>query len=469
MAAARRKNELDGRTAANLAVSDALAGRRFVGETLRHMRADGRLAGREAALAMEVGQGAVRHAVTIEHVLASLAQFDRRRVAPRLRAVLLTAVYQIIWMDRIPPSAAVNQAVELARRLVGGRSPRMVNAVLRRVTDAVLDRRVPWRRLDPALVRVSWDAGCQFRTAVLPLPGAGEQAHLAASVGERPARYGELVRRFGAEQAEAIAGASQAIPAMAVQRNALRIAADALEVALRDAFGEAVEFAREAAFLPPSAALLDTALFREGKVYVQDSTAHAAALAVEARAGERVLDLCAAPGGKSVTLALQMQDEGEVVACDADPQRLARVRENADRLDLACIRPRRLPRDPADPPGPRRDFDAALVDVPCSNTGVIARRPEARLGFTPRKLRALVETQGRLLRQAVESVRAGGRVVYSTCSIEPEENQEVVAAFLRENPAWRLDAEETILPAWGPRWSDWRDGGYFARLVHGAG
>lgn len=111
---------LDGRRAAVLAVADALSGRRFVNETLREWRTAGRLAGREAALAMQIGQGAVRHSVTIDHLLGAVARFVPERTAPRLRAILHTAAYQVIWTDRIPPYAAVDQAVELARRLVRG-------------------------------------------------------------------------------------------------------------------------------------------------------------------------------------------------------------------------------------------------------------------------------------------------------------------------------------------------------------
>jgi 16S rRNA (cytosine967-C5)-methyltransferase len=449
----------DGRTAAILAVADALGGERFVHEVLSEWRAKRHLAGREAALATEVGLGAIRHLVTIEHVLGALARVDRRHTAPRLRAILCTAVYQIVWLDRVPVFAAVDEAVGLAHLLVGGRAPGMANAVLRRVASAVVERRAPWQRLDPTQVRVRWDQACRFGTAVLDAKDV--PTHLAAATGERLHRYIELTERYGPEQAEALAWASQATPAVVLQRNTLRVAPGEFEPMLRDAFGPSVELAAEAAFLPPTVPVVNSAMFRDGLVFVQDATAHAAARAVAARSDERILDLCAAPGGKSLALALDMQDRGEVVACDTAPERLARVQENVERLKLSCVSTRLLgPNDLQND-----SFDAALVDVPCSNTGVIARRPEARLGLTPQKLHSLVSVQQQLLRQAAQCVRPAGRLVYSTCSLEPAENEQIVAEFLAETAAWRLDEQQTTLPAWGPHWSDWRDGGYFARLL----
>jgi 16S rRNA (cytosine967-C5)-methyltransferase len=456
--------QLDGRMAAALAVRDALQGRRFVGDTLREMRAADRLPAREAALAVQVGQGAVRHLVTIEHVLGALARFHPRQVPPPLRAVLYCAAYQLIWMDRVPAFAAVDQAVALARRLVHGRAAAMTNAVLRRLADALGERRVPWQRGDAAQVRTAWESACQFQRVVLPnIAEAGP--HLAAATGERGPRYAELVRRWGAEAAEAVAWASQAVPVTILQRHTLRCSPELFAERLRTEF-DPVEFVADTAFVSPASALVDTATFRAGLVFAQDMTAQYAARAVAAQPGERVLDLCAAPGGKSVALALDMHDEGEVVACDTDPQRLARVAANAQRLELNCIRTRLL--SPGGP-GVARDvppFDAALADVPCSNTGVIARRPEARLGLSVGKLAALVKLQRELLERAAASVRPAGRLVYSTCSLEPAENEELVSGFVADHPQWRLTEQSTTLPAWGPRAADWHDGGYFAGLRH---
>jgi 16S rRNA (cytosine967-C5)-methyltransferase len=458
---------IDGREAAFLAVQDVFSGRGFVGERLRALRGERRLGGREAALAMQIGLGAVRHAVTIDRVLSTVARYDPQRVRAALRTILCTAAYQIIWMDRVPVFAAGNQAVELARRHVGRRSPGMVNALLRRLTQAIEARRVPWERLNTRQVRVSWDQACAFESDVLPAadPANDHAEHLAVATGERARRYQSLVERFGAERAEGLAWACQALPVTILQRQRLRIGSDAFQEQVRASYGEAAECTADAAFLPPSVNALALPLFREGRAYIQDVTAHAAASLLEPRAGERVLDLCAAPGGKSIVLAQQMNDRGEVVACDASPDRILQVRQNVERLGLTCIRPHLIRTSDASESDLGGEFDAALADVPCSNSGVIARRPEARLGLTPRKLSSLVELQGALLRHAAARVRTGGRLVYSTCSIELEENEQIVSAFLSENPGWKLDSQQTWLPSWGPRLSDWRDGGYAARLV----
>lgn len=460
---------LDGREAAFRAAYQALRGQRFVSETLADLRARGRIEGRDAALAMGIAFGAVRHVITIQQVLRAVAQLNERRLEPGLRAVFLVAAYQLIWMDRIPEFAAVDEAVEQARRHVGDRAASMVNAVLRNLVRAIEQRRSAWRPRDPRQVRVSWDQACAFNTDVLPGPDDdGLDTHLAAATGERLARYRTLIERFGGRQAEQIAWASQALPVIALHRNVLRINAAAFQTRVRGQYGGLVEWSPDVAFLPASADVLETALFREGRVHVQDVTAHGAALLLDARPGECILDLCAAPGGKSVVLAQQMEDRGEVVACDASPDRILRVRENAKRMRLTSIRTHLIRTSDASESDLSRTFDAALVDVPCTNTGVIARRPEARLGLTVEKLKSLVRLQAALLRRAAACVRPGGRLVYGTCSIEPEENEQVVEAFVAENPAWRLDAAQTTLPAWGPRLSDWHDGGFAARLVRKA-
>lgn len=454
---------LPGRVAAYRAVLNVLTRQTFVSETLGLLREREGLDGREAGLATEIALGAVRHVYTIDQVLRNVATYDKQNVAPEVRAVLYTAAYQAIWMDRIPLFAVVNEAVNLTHEHAQKRAAGMVNAVLRRLTDAVAERRTRWLPGSARQIRVNWDQACALKVDVLPPADPELDAHLAAATGERAERFAALVERLGFDEASAVAWASQAVPVIVLQRHRLRISPADFRKQVLETCGDGAVVTDDAAFVSAEDHALDTPLFRDGLAYVQDSTAQAAAALVAAQPGQRVLDLCAAPGGKSVALAQQMEDRGEVVACDVEASRLVQVSANADRLGLQCVRTTLI--DPtAEQLNVEGEFDAAIVDAPCSNTGVIARRPEARLGLTPKKVKSLAALQQTLLRKAASAVRPGGRLVYSTCCLEPEENAQTVEAFLFDHHDWsQIDAKLTT-PQWGPTPGEWRDGGFAAVL-----
>jgi 16S rRNA (cytosine967-C5)-methyltransferase len=197
--------------------------------------------------------------------------------------------------------------------------------------------------------------------------------------------------------------------------------------------------------------------YEQGWFTVQDESAMRVGSALAPQPGSRVLDMCAAPGGKTTHLAELMQNQGRIVACDVDNERLKTLTGLCERLGITIVEPCRLhlERKEEPPPGP---FDAVLVDVPCSNTGVLGRRPEVRWKLQPGDFPNLVPLQTRLLIQAVERLKVGGAVVYSTCSIEPEENGQVVRAIQRAFPNLVLEAEEEQVPG-KPA-----DGGYWGRL-----
>ena len=257
-----------------------------------------------------------------------------------------------------------------------------------------------------------------------------------------------------------IVEASNAKPPVTIRVNRLATTRDALarELAALDVEtspGSVSECLR----VESSVELTALDAFASGKFYIQDESAMRAPRMVAPREGERVLDLCAAPGGKTTHLAELADGRAEIVALDVSPERLARVEENARRLGITCIRTRvgdarRLEDDLAD------EFDAVLVDVPCSNTGVLRRRVEARHRLRPETIGEVTQLQIQILQQALRASRPGGRVVYSTCSIEPEENREVVRRVLEEHRDSRLDLEEEMLPR-----TDGGDGAYLARLV----
>ena len=199
--------------------------------------------------------------------------------------------------------------------------------------------------------------------------------------------------------------------------------------------------------------IVDLPGFADGHFTVQDETAMSAAALLAPQPGERVLDLCAAPGTKTTHLAELMNGEGSIVATDVDLGRLRRIEENADRLGFSSmIQPLVIREDLSElPEGP---FDAILIDVPCSNTGVLGKRPEVRSRITPEDIDELAATQKRLLSAAATLVAPGGRIVYSTCSVEPEENSGVVSQFLQKSTDFELVETQEFIPG------DPSDGGY---------
>jgi 16S rRNA (cytosine967-C5)-methyltransferase len=199
------------------------------------------------------------------------------------------------------------------------------------------------------------------------------------------------------------------------------------------------------------------ASFRDGWFYVQDPSTLLAARELAAQPGETVLDLCAAPGGKTTFLAQLMNNDGKIVACDISEERLRLLRENCARLGVTCVETTQNSKLKIQ----NLKFDRILVDAPCSNTGVLRRRVDLRWRISPAEILRLRQTQLDLLKLAATKLKPGGVLVYSTCSLEPEENSEVVKEFLREHAGFKLESESALLP-----FADNVDGAYIARLKH---
>jgi 16S rRNA (cytosine967-C5)-methyltransferase len=196
-----------------------------------------------------------------------------------------------------------------------------------------------------------------------------------------------------------------------------------------------------------------------GDIYIQDPSTAAACELLSPQRGEMVLDACAAPGGKTAHLAELMGNQGSILACDRDAGRVMTLRENLDRLGVTIARTIRHDWIKAQPPVHEEMFDRILVDAPCTNTGVMRRRVDLRWRLNPRDFSQMPAEQGAILRATIPRLKAGGTLVYSTCSIEPEENEEVVRAIVTEFPDLRLIEQRSILP-----FRDGFDGAYAAVL-----
>lgn len=413
------------------------------------------LSAQERAAAVEIASGVVRRCRTIDVLLMSQITRPRHQVETDLWRLLRVGVWQLAF-GRTPDHAAVDTTVELCRSLDRERWTRFANGVLRG-TGRLL---TPDQCETPVASALPMSHGIyrQLTTAVFADP----QIHLPDYVADGFSLPLPLAERWVARMSreELLAACFHACnpPVMTLRVNRLRSDGEAVRRLLTE-HGCRVEPGHiEGSLLVTGASRVERLPgFAEGLWSVQDESAMAAALLLGPKAGERILDVCAAPGGKTCHLAELSGDAAFITACDISETRLQRVRDNVTRLSLQNVKLQLVSRDGHDlPSGP---FDAVLVDVPCSNTGVLGRRPEARWRFHEAELQELIPLQTRLLLNACERVVGGGRVVYSTCSLEPEENRGVVDAVLKALPEMRLVTEQ-VHAAGRPA-----DGAYQALLV----
>ncbi len=412
---------------------------------------------RDRAFARELAQGTERQHLFLDFVLAQLVEKSLPK-DPEVLSVLRLGAYQLLFMWRVQDHAAVHETVALVVHHKG-----FVNGVLRNLT-----RRIQTGGVDPGQEQsaIALPGAAGPRTLVFDqpvLPPRDTLEHLAVLHGLPPFLVARWVQTLGMDAARQACEAASATPVMTltlthrageVRRLVERLAAEG--VSTRPLPKRELEMLVWEGGPSPLAGQA----FADGWFLVQGPAAHAAAQAVAACPGETVLDLCAAPGTKTVLLAEAVGPEGRVLAFDVDPERRRKINQNCTRVGLANrVRVlEELEAVAADGGGlPHR----VLVDAPCSNTGVMARRLEVRRWISTAVIRDLARVQVDLLHQALGYCRPGGRVVYSTCSLDPEENQEVVAAVLATvgPTGCRLVSEQLSLPA-GHAW----DGGYFAVL-----
>jgi len=407
---------------------------------------------------MQLAAGTVRHRRTLDLVLSYVrgGAGRARPIQPRLRDVLELGAFQLLFLDRVPAYAAVNEAVEAAAKCHQARKAAgFVNAMLRGLGRLIVGHDpdgLPGRAALPHP-----DGGVVRMTApVLPDPADGRAAYLGAAYSYPDWLVVRWLGAFG-EEAEAVCRWGNRRPRTLARVNPMRHTVADLLGRLQAETPGVVPGPRPGSIDVSAldAARLET-LCDDGTLTVQDPSAMAAVEALAPRPGEAVLDLCASPGTKTTQIVEAMGDRGRVVAADLGEEKLEPIRRTIAARGLASVKVS-LADDLAAPSA--KAFDAALVDVPCSNTGVLARRVEARWRLRPEGLAELSAHQSGLLARAAGLVRPGGRLVYSTCSLQAEENDAVVDAFVAEHPEWHLDRHELILP--GPD----HDGAYWAALV----
>jgi 16S rRNA (cytosine967-C5)-methyltransferase len=417
-------------------IAVAVLGRRgeqeFTEDLLDRALAEAHLPPPDRRLCQELIYGIVRWQATLDWLIAR--KTGNRTQKAGLQNLLRLGLYQIFWLERIPNHAAVHVAVELAKSRGFGPQAGFVNAVLRGYL----------REFESTRLTLS-----ELKTS---------QPHLGFSHPEWLVTRWQA--RWGPAQTSKLLAWNNAPPETFARINTLKIEPAKVlpmwreenvkyDFVRRDWLEENLVF--ELKSYPP---LHQLPSFQQGYFYLQDPSTLLAVRELGPQPGEGVLDLCAAPGGKLTYIAQLMRNQGRLVACDINPERLKRVAENCARLGVTCVEALGAPALPGIP-----HFDRVLVDAPCSNTGVMRRRVDLRWRISLHEIGRLRKGQLELLRQAAAMVRPGGLIVYSTCSLEPEENREVVEIFLRESSNFTVEHERELLPM-----VEKVDGAYVARL-----
>ena len=425
-------------------LSQRLTSGEFTENLLETALAASHLAPADRGLCHELVCGVVRWQATLDCLIARKAD-PARQQRPALINLLRLGLYQIFWLDRIPPHAAVHETVELAKHSGYGAQAGFINAVLRgylREADEIRKILADMKSSQPAL---GW-------------------SHPEWLVDKWRGQFGE-------EQTRQLLEWNNTPPKIFARVNTLNFRSGTGETPVslllarwreenveydfltRDWTGENLAF--ELKSHPPLAGL---GSFRDGWFYLQDPGTLLAPVMLGAQPGETILDLCAAPGGKTTFLAQLVNNQAKIVAGDLDPNRLRLVKDNCLRLGVTCVATTPLSTILHQPsPG----FDRILIDAPCSNTGVLRRRVDLRWRIQAAEIERLRATQLDLLNQAATELKPGGTLVYSTCSLEPEENSGVVNEFLAAHAGFKLQAARQLLP-----FADGVDGAYVASLKY---
>ena len=435
-------------------MSSATAARQSALETLTRCRRDGAWSGsamdsavgkhgldrRDAAFASRLCLSVLENTALCDFYIDA---FCSAKLEPAVRDILRMGICQLLFFDRVPARAAVAESVALCKSAGYSRAAGLVNALLRRFSEAL--------------------------DSLPEIPGKGTPSYLAVKY-SHPLWLAEyLCERKGFSFAEAFFAANNRPAPLTIQINTLKIEPDLYTRALSRAD---IPFEQDAD-LPTCLTLRDVAVqelpgYEEGLFYVQDRAARLAAEAAGAEEGMRVLDACASPGGKSFAAALRMQNRGEILACDIHEKKLRLVRDGAERLGITGLSTRAMDAREFDA-DLKESFDLVIADVPCSGLGVIRKKPEIR-SKTRESLGRLPEIQTAILETVSKYLKKGGILLYSTCTILDEENGQVVDAFLAGHPEFepegfsigRLRSEYGMYSFW-PN-VDGTDGFFVAKL-----
>jgi len=367
---------------------------------------------RSLALAESICLGVMQNTALLDYYI-DLYSKSSSKIEPKVRDIMRSGAYQLLFMDKIPASAAVNESVALCKKLGYSRATGFCNAVLRKLAAD--------------------------KVQLPDIPGEGAAEYLSVKYSHPLWLVQYIISRRGYDSAEAFFAANNMIPDTCLQVNTLKTSTQKLLARLRDSGAECAEHPWLPDCIIATGRISTMAGFDEGLFYVQDPAAKCAVLAADLKPGMDVLDACAAPGGKSFAAAIAMKNKGRIDSCDLHDKKIGLIKDGAQRLGIDIINTfQHDARARLD-----RLYDAVICDVPCSGYGVIRKKPEIR--YRPQTdCTSMPPIQTAILKNTSKYVKSGGLIIYSTCTVMQEENEGVVRQFLCDHP--EFSAESFTLP-----------------------
>ncbi len=385
----------------------------------------------DRALVTNLVYGVVSRHYTLEYIIGQYSSVKLKKLAKNINVILELGIYQLVYADKIPESAAVNESVRLAKKHGRNGSDRFVNAVLRAFCRDGCKLRYPEDKAEYLAVKYSYTT---------------DMAKL-------------WIDDFGFDTAEKLMASLNEPPELMLRANTLKISAEELVKRLRDS-GIKSEAASGSLIKTRGFDVGRNKLYLNGYFSVQDKGAYNAAIALDPKEGETVIDMCAAPGGKTTHIAELQHDSGRIIACDIYEHKIKLIEDSARRLGIKSVAAR-LADSAVKDDALVNSADRVLCDVPCSGWGIIRRKPDIKLGR--HDAAGLPDLQKKILANASGYVKPGGVIVYSTCTINKRENENVTGSFLKDNNNFEKVYEKTFLP-----YTDDSDGFYICKLIRNA-
>lgn len=369
------------------------------------------LSGKDKALLFEIVHGVIRWLGRIDWILNGFYKGQFSKCIPNVKNSMRVALYQILFLDRVPHHAAVNESVEFVKKLQGEKSANLTNAVLRNIIRNKNGIRYPNREEDPV-------------------------GYLSAYFSHPSWMVKRWIARYGEHETEKLLIANNNKPLHTLRVNKIRTSVDQLKSLLKSVNLSYTEGKYLAEYLQLNVLTNITSweYFQKGYFSIQDESTGFSCKALDPKPGMKILDLCAAPGGKTAFLADMMQNKGEIVALDKFESRLELFNRNIERLGINIVRS--VAQDALI--FNEKDFDGIIADVPCSGLGTLTKKPDIKWKKYLGDIRKLNKIQLKLITKAASLVKVGGTVVYSTCTIEPEENIGIINQFLEKHPNFKL-------------------------------